>query len=509
VVAVSLPKKAFQWQSSDDGGVTWTSLTDGNGVSGSATANLKLSPATIALSGTQYDCVVANGVGSITSSAASLSVDEAPGINAQPDSMTVGIGSTASFAVIASGNPAPTYQWQASTNGGASWANLSDGGGISGSSTATLNVVASTVALNGTEYECVVSNSQGSVTTAPATLNVTAEVVIPPPSISTQPVSQTVNAGSGVILNVVASGSSALSYQWYFDGSAIVGSTGATLSLSNVTAANGGAYSVDVTDSFGNETTSSNATLTVTSVTQSPIAAQPMSQTIATGSTVVFTVGANGSVQSSLAKPAGQTAKLSSGTTFQWQFNGVNLSDGNGISGSAGPQLVIQGAGAANTGDYDCIVTTGGVAAQSNSASLMVGNVANPGYLINLSARGFVGSGGDIMIGGFYIVGSTSRTVLIQALGPALAAEGVSGVLQHPALTIHNAAGATIYSDTGWGSSQLLLNAAAAAYANPVLQPNSGDSEVLLTLPPGGYTAEIAGADGGTGVALCAMYQLP
>jgi hypothetical protein len=131
------------------------------------------------------------------------------------------------------------------------------------------------------------------------------------------------------------------------------------------------------------------------------------------------------------------------------------------------------------------------------------------GYLINISARAFVGSASNILIGGFYIVGSTSRTVLIQAIGPALSAEGVSGVLQHPALTIHDSTGATIYSNTGWGSSQVLLNAAAAAYAQPVLQADSADSEVLLTLPPGGYTAEISGADGGTGVALCAIYQLP
>jgi hypothetical protein len=47
------------------------------------------------------------------------------------------------------------------------------------------------------------------------------------------------------------------------------------------------------------------------------------------------------------------------------------------------------------------------------------------------------------------------------------------------------------------------------AYAQPVLQSGSADSEVLLTLPPGGYTAEVTGADGGTGVALCAVYQLP
>jgi hypothetical protein len=128
---------------------------------------------------------------------------------------------------------------------------------------------------------------------------------------------------------------------------------------------------------------------------------------------------------------------------------------------------------------------------------------------VNISSRAFVGTGDNILIGGFYIVGSTSRTVLIQALGPALAGEGVTGVLQRPVLSIYNTSGVEIYSNEGWGSSQILLNAAASVYASPVLQPNSPDSEVLLTLAPGGYTAEVSGAGNGTGVALCAIYQLP
>ena len=120
-----------------------------------------------------------------------------------------------------------------------------------------------------------------------------------------------------------------------------------------------------------------------------------------------------------------------------------------------------------------------------------------------------MGTGDSILIGGFFVGGSTSRSVLIQALGPALVGQGVSGVLQHPALTIHDSTGKVIYADTGWGDSPVLLKAAASAYAFPVLPPNSPDSEALLTLPPGGYTAEVSGADGGTGVALCAIYQLP
>ena len=138
-----------------------------------------------------------------------------------------------------------------------------------------------------------------------------------------------------------------------------------------------------------------------------------------------------------------------------------------------------------------------------------MGAASIPGFLVNISSRAFVGTGDGILIGGFFVGGTTSRSVLIQALGPALSSQGVSGVLQHPALTIHDSTGKVIYSNTGWGANPVLLKAAASAYANPVLQPNSSDSEALLTLPPGGYTAEIAGADGGTGVALCAIYQLP
>ena len=341
--------------------------------------------------------------------------------------------------------------------------------------------------------------------------NDTVRKAIPPgaPSISVQPATQAVNVGSGVVLSVTASGSSPLTYQWLFNGSPLSGDTSSTLSIADVQTANAGNYSVEVSDSFGNTTTSATGTLTVNAVSAAGITTQPHSQSIATGSTVVFTVTAGGTVGSALARPGGQSAALTSGTTYQWMYNGANLTDGGAISGSSGPQLVITGASSANDGDYSCLVTTGGVAVQSDSAGLVVGTVSIPGYVVNISSRAFVGTGDSILIGGFFVGGSTSRSVLIQALGPALSSQGVSGVLQHPALTIHDSTGKVIYSNTGWGSNPVLLKAAAAAYANPVLTPDSPDSEALLTLPPGGYTAEISGADGGTGVALCAIYQLP
>jgi hypothetical protein len=147
-------------------------------------------------------------------------------------------------------------------------------------------------------------------------------------------------------------------------------------------------------------------------------------------------------------------------------------------------------------------------------ANLVVNTSATPGAVSSISSRAFVGTGDNILIGGFYVVGGTSRTVLVQAIGPALAADpyNVSGTLQHPKLSIHqnqNGQDVTLYSNTGWGPNPVLLGAAATAYAEPVLQPGSADSELLVTLPPGGYTAEVSGADGGTGVALVAIYQLP
>jgi hypothetical protein len=236
------------------------------------------------------------------------------------------------------------------------------------------------------------------------------------------------------------------------------------------------------------------------------ITTQPEGQTLNSGSTVVFTSAASGA------------------TGYQWDFNGAPIGDSangttvNAISGATGPQLVITDATTASNGSYTLVATNSSGSTTSNAAVLQVAASSNPGLATSISTRAFVGTGDNILIGGFYIVGSTSRTVLVQGLGPALTPLGVSGALQHPELSIHqsqNGQDVTLYSDTGWSANtgtaaqQVLLNAAASVFATPVLAVNSADSELLLTLPPGGYSAEVGGADGGTGVALCAIYELP
>jgi hypothetical protein len=431
-----------------------------------------------------------------------------PSFTTQPVSETVVAGNNATFTVAASGSPAPTFQWQVSTGGGASWTGLTDGAEISGSATDTLTISSTTGEESGYEYECVATNSQGSVTSSGATLTVDT-----PPSITTQPATQAVNAGSNIVIAVNATG--ATSYQWYFNGNPISGATGATFPLGTVAAANAGAYTVAVTNSAGT-TTSGAATLTVNPAPSSGlVTTQPVAQTISKGSTVVFTVATSAIAAASLRpQTSGLIPDATATVAYQWQFNGVNIADGGNFSGSTGPQLVIQGATAANDGDYACLVTAGATSVLSNAAGLQVQTTSSPGYVASISSRAFVGMGDNILIGGFYIAGSTSATVLVQAIGPALAAPpyGVSGVLAKPELTIHqtqNGKDVVLYSNTGWGSSPVLLAAAASAYAQPVLNPGSNDSELLITLPAGGYTAEVAGAGNGTGVALCAIYQLP
>jgi hypothetical protein len=90
------------------------------------------------------------------------------------------------------------------------------------------------------------------------------------------------------------------------------------------------------------------------------------------------------------------------------------------ITGATGPQLMIANATVLSAGSYTCLVSNSTGSVTSAAAILSVSNVPNPGLASSISTRAFVGTGDDILIGGFYIVGSTSRTVLVQGLGPAL-----------------------------------------------------------------------------------------
>jgi hypothetical protein len=130
-----------------------------------------------------------------------------------------------------------------------------------------------------------------------------------------------------------------------------------------------------------------------------------------------------------------------------------------------------------------------------------------PSKMINVSTRGFVGVGVNELVAGFVIVGTLPVTVLIRASGPALTQFGVAGVLPDPKLTLTTAAGVLISSNTVWGGSSQIASAAASVGAF-AWSATSKDSALLVTLPPGNYTATVAGASGDTGEALVEVYDV-
>ena len=128
--------------------------------------------------------------------------------------------------------------------------------------------------------------------------------------------------------------------------------------------------------------------------------------------------------------------------------------------------------------------------------------------LVNLSTRAFVGTGGNVLIGGFIIQGPQSATVILRAIGHSLAARGVSTPLNDPLMEVRNAAGTLVAQSDDW-----FEDANAETIGSYGLDPsNSRESALLQTLSPGNYTAIVKAFDNHdgdlTGNALVELYDL-
>src|SRR5664279_2600462 len=125
----------------------------------------------------------------------SLAAAQSPAITTNPVDVTINAGGTAVFTAAATGAPTPTVQWQFSTDGGATFNN------VAGATTTTLTVPNVLAGQNGTKFRAVFTNASGSATTTAATMTVNT-----PPTLITNPVSQSISAGSNVSFTAAASG---------------------------------------------------------------------------------------------------------------------------------------------------------------------------------------------------------------------------------------------------------------------------------------------------------------
>ena len=453
----------------------------------------------------------------------------APAFTTEPASLTIASGSNASFTIVTSGAPQPTYQWTL------------NGNNISGA-TASILTINSVSAVNAGNYACVATNSAGTVTSTTATLTVLSPTL---PSFTSEPTGLTIASGGTVVFTASATGSPLPTYQWNFNGSPIAGATNPTLIVNGATAANAGNYTCVATNSSGSATSSPATLGVVSSSDPGRLINLSCRAGVGTGANVLiagFAVGpSNATGQESLLVRASGPALAAFSVPGTLPDPKLDLYTGAGAlitsnSGWGGVSSIANAAAAVSAfawstspvgkdaallaseqaGPYTAQVSgatgyTGVSLAEVYDATPAGTYTPTSPRLVNLSARVPVGTGGNILIAGFVIGGSTSKTVLIRASGPALVPFGVTGTLADPQLTLYS--GPTVLaSNTGWGGTTAILTTAASVGAFAWGDAASADSALLVTLPPGGYTVHVAGAAGtagDTGVALVEVYDVP
>lgn len=280
------PPFTFQW------------FRNGVAIAG-ATDAIYITPAvTAADDGAKFSVKITNAQGSATSNEATLTVRAGPSISAEPVAQTVNVGASASFTVTATGEQLQ-YQW------------LRDEQPISGATSATYTLSATAAADDGAVFSVLVGNPGGVISSRAVTLT-----VLSTPTVSIQPLSQTVVAGDGVVLGVTALGGN-LRYQWRRNGTDIEGATGRVLRIAAAALADDNAsYTVAITNSLGSVT--SNAA----------------SLRVVAGSIATLPVAA---AQVALAKPGAATAaftlvRRSNGSVASWGYN-VDGQRGDGTTG--------------------------------------------------------------------------------------------------------------------------------------------------------------------------------
>ena len=442
-----------------------------------------------------YSVVITSPYGSVTSSNALLTVNVPPAIIVQPQATTGITGGSASFNVLATGDPTLLYQWSFA------------GAPIPGATNPTLTLTNLQTSQAGL-YTVVVSNPFGTATSVNAPLTVKIA-----PFAATQPQSLTVVQGSNATFSVTAGGDGPFTYQWLYFGNPVSAATNSVLTLTGVVTNQAGNYSVVITSPYGSAT-SSDALLTVK--VPPAIIVQPLSQTIIVGVTANLGVTATGDQPLS----------------YQWRFNG------NSIANATNSVLSLPAIQANQTGDYTVVVSNPYGTVTSAIATLSVKTppfaATQPQSLSILqgsNATFTVTAGGDgpftyqWLYGGISIPGATNATlaltnvptsqagnysvVITSPYGSVTSANALLTVHVPPAITVQPLSQTIIVGVTAnlavvatgdqplsyqWRfNGNAIANATNAILSLPAIQKSqTGDYTVVVSNPYGTATSSVA-----------------
>ena len=341
-------------------------------------------PSYVATAAGNYDCVVSNICGSVTSTVAVLTRLPSLRVTQFPSSQTVCAGQSTSFFYGVTG-ASLTYQW------------LLNNQPIPGATSSTYTIPSVTSANAGT-YLCAVESACGSSLSLPATLTVNVA-----PAITSQPAQQTVCPGQPFSFSVAATGTPAPTFRWRRNGSLIPGATSPTYS-GTASSALAGAYVCEISNLCGTATTTSvNLTLNTTPT----ISVNPAPQNPCPGRSASFSVTATGVA-----------------LAYQWRRNGVN------IPGATASTYTIAAVGPPDLGNYSCFVSNAcGDTTTASAALTLSGPPTITTGPVSQSACIFGGGGpysisviatGDALtyqwrVGGGIILGATSSTLTLPA----------------------------------------------------------------------------------------------
>jgi gliding motility-associated-like protein len=337
-VTVTGDNLVYQWFRND------LPIIAGIHYSGNNTSALQVINATESEEGV-YHCVVTGICQQKVSMPAVLTINNPVSIISQPSGRQLCEGNNLSLSVTANGTGI-MYQWQKDN------IDLADGGNITGVNGPVLQIANATATTSG-NYRCNLVGICSSISTQPATIQ-----VMTAPAITLQPAGMSVCEGNNVLLQTSATGSPSI-YTWLLNGDTVTnggnisGANTAELYIQTIASSFAGIYNYNLTNICG----SVNSTPVTVNVNQHGIIIlQPQSEQKCLGDQVSFSVTATGN-----------------NLNYKWQFQGVDLVDGVGITGSGTMSLTLSDLALADQGTYRCIITDGcGITINSNPAGLTV-----------------------------------------------------------------------------------------------------------------------------------------